>query len=105
MLGYRSGIEEREAKPRIPVPLQATISFFITAVIIFGGGVFGVMGFNSVWGGIGGFGLAMAATVSVAYQLTRKDDDDQRGWPIGMWLAIGIVGLLDGLCFGLLANS
>jgi hypothetical protein len=104
MLDYRSGIDERRAQPRVPVPLQATISFFGSAGIIAGGGFISAAAFSSVLAGLAAVVLVSVFLGLFARHLRDRDDDLYRGWAVGIWLGIGIVGLLDGLCFVVLAG-
>ena len=104
MLGYRSGIDESRDRPPVPVPLQAVLSFFGSAAAIFASGYVAIFASGSLMGGFGGVVIVSVVLGLIARHLGKRADENQRGWPIGIWLGIGIVGLLDGLCFVALAG-
>jgi hypothetical protein len=96
-LGYRSGIDERASRPRVPVMLQGFCGFLISGSVICGAGLIGAVVSNSSWIGLLMVLLACGVMGVIAYAM--REDDFKRGWAVGIVVGIGLVGLLDGACF------
>lgn len=97
-LPYRSVVDERRERG-LPIGVQAFLSFIATGVIICGGGLFAAIVTNSSSGGLAVVILACIGLAGAAAYIHTKAHVKYRGWAIGIWLGIGIVGLLDGICF------
>jgi hypothetical protein len=96
-LGYRSGIDERASRPRVPILLQGFLGFLISGSVICGAGLLGALVGNS--SGIGLLMVLIACCVLGAFAYAIHEDDFKRGWMLGIVIGIGLVGLLDGACF------
>jgi hypothetical protein len=95
-LQYRSGIDERISRPRVPIGVQAIlgtlISSFAIALAMALALSSGSTGFAIVLFFVTGFAFAGLA-------IFLKSDPKTRGWAIGIWIGIALTGLLEGICF------
>ena len=96
-LQYRSGIDERHTRPRVPLIAQAIIAAITSCASIALAVLLGILS-------TGGFALpVMLAILAVVFfaivAIALKQDPKTRGWAIGIWIGIALAGLLEGICF------
>ena len=96
-LQYRSGIDERFSRPRVPILVQAIVGALLTSFAL---AISVVLAFLADGGtAIAIMVLVAAITFFAAVAHVLKADSKTRGWTIGIWIGIALTGLLEGLCF------
>ena len=96
-LQYRSDIDERHTRPRVPIIAQAIIAAITSCASIALGVLLGILS-------TGAFALPvmlaiLAAVFFAIVAIALKQDPKTRGWAIGIWIGLALAGLLEGICF------
>jgi len=100
-LEYRSGIDERRNRPRMPILVQAILGTLISFTCI---GLVLVISLIQTDGGrenIVTLLLLVVAAVgfAIALAVSLKKNAKTRGWSLGIWVGIALIVLYLGLCF------
>lgn len=95
-LGYRSGLDDRPALSPVMFGLQLVTGFIASSALV-ALSALGVVIAGNTWGGLLALGGIIAALAVINYRARRSAK--AAGWVVGVWLGIGIVGLIEGICF------
>jgi hypothetical protein len=96
-LPYRSGIDDRNDPTGALKTPDVILAFFGAGAAIFAAGFFAAISSDVKRGGLIGVLSACLGLGGLAFGI--RQNLRYRSWLLGIVIAIGVVGLLDGLCF------